>query len=209
MVNKLYIKLVALLLLAGLLFMPTSAAFATSVDRMSLGNLEGYPGKTIESQITLEGTDVEERSGYWETFYNKVEGDNERMDITSWITIEPKEYIITQGKSIVCTVKIKIPGNAEPGLWGATTEEAWQTGHSAERRTYLIFKDTITGGNVYSGLLIPVSVQVLGRANPVTPVINFIKDNIIVVILGIVIIILLVLLIPRMRARRAGRNVDS
>ena len=43
--------------LVGVLFaFAGSVALATSVDRMWL-NLEGYPGKTIEQEITLEGTD--------------------------------------------------------------------------------------------------------------------------------------------------------
>jgi len=113
-----YIRLVAILLLAGLLLVPPSAALATAVDRMALPNLEGYPGETVEAQITLDGTEAEERSGYWDTFYNKVEGDTDRMDITSWITIEPEEYSIVQGQSITFTVRVKIPDGAAPGLWG-------------------------------------------------------------------------------------------
>ncbi len=202
MVKKMYIRLVSLLLLVGLLLVSPSVALATSVDRLALCNLEGYPGKTVEAQITLEGTEAEERSGYWDTFYKKVEGDNERMDITAWITIEPEEYTITQGKSLVFTVRVKIPDTARPGLWGATSEEAWQSGHSGERRTYLIFKDTITGGNVYSGLLIPVSVKVLGQSSPLAPAVDFIKQNIIVIVLGVIVIILLAVLLTRTRARR-------
>ena len=207
------IRLVAIVLLAGWLAVQPSVALATAVDRMSLCNLEGHPGETIEVQITLEGTDAEERSGYWYKHYKEVEGDDERMDITSWITIEPEEFVITQGESIVFTVRVKIPGDAEPGLWGATSEEAWQRGHSAERRTYIIFKDTITGGNVYSGLLIPVSVKVLGEtsppalpgeSSPPAPAGNFITDNIIVIVLGVIIIILLAVLIMRTRARGTG-----
>lgn len=163
MAKKCGIRLVAVALLAGLLFSSPSVALATAVDRMSLCNLEGHPGETIEAQITLEGTDAEERSGLWYTHYKEVAGDDGRMDITAWITIEPEEYAITQGESIAFTVRVKIPADAGPGLWGATSEEAGQPGHSAERRTYLVFKDTITGGNVYSGLLIPVSVKVLGE----------------------------------------------
>lgn len=213
MVRKRYIKLVAIVLLVGLLFAPPSVALATAVDRMALPNLEGHPGETIEAQITLEGTDAEERSGYWYTHYKEVEGDDERMDITSWITIEPEEYILTQGESIVFTVRVKIPADAEPGLWGATSEEAGQPGHAAERRTYIIFKDTITGGNVYSGLLIPISVKVLGESSPpaeageqgtAEPAGNFFMDNIIVIVLGVIIIILLALVLMRMKARRIG-----
>jgi hypothetical protein len=213
MVKKLYIRLVAILLLAGLVLALPSPALATSADRMSLCNLEGRPGETIEAQITLGGTDAEERSGYWEIYYKAVAGDDERMDITSWITIEPEEYTITQGQTITFTVRIKIPANGEPGLWGATSEDAGQPGQSALRRTYLIFKDTPTGGNVYSGLLIPVSVKVLAepsppapleQASPLAPILSYIQDNIIIVALGVIIIILLILLLARTTARRTG-----
>jgi hypothetical protein len=197
---------------------------ATAVDRLLLCDLEGRPGETIEAQITLQGTDAQERSGSWSTYYNKVEGDDERMDITSWITIEPEEYTIKQGESLFFTVSVKIPADAAPGVWGATTEEACQSGHSAERRTYIIFKDAVSGGNVYSGMLIPVLVAVLGEESPpeeetsppqeetgplVPPeqsgspasALDFFKDNIIVVVLGVIIVILLVVLLTRRRAR--------
>ena len=181
--------LVALVL--GLLFIPGSTALATSVDRMSLTNLEGYAGKTIKAEITLEGTDLEERSGFWYTNYKEVEGADNRMDITSWITIEPKDYTIKQGETKVFTVEVKIPRDAELGLWGATSEEAAKEGHSGERRTYIVFKDTPAGGNVYSGLLIPISVKVLPSPNPLAPVINFVQQNIITILLSVVIIVLL------------------
>ncbi len=215
MVKNLYIRLVTItiVLLAGLFFVPPPAVLATAVDRMALPNLEVRPGETIEAQITLEGTGAEESSGYWDIFYKAVAGDDERMDITSWLTISPEEYTITQGQTITFTVRVKIPANAEPGLWGATTEEAWQSGHSAERRTYLIFKDTPTGGNVYSGLLLPISVQVLantsppaqaGETSPLAPALEYITDNIIVVVFGAIIIILLTVLIVRTGARKAS-----
>lgn len=178
-------------LLLGLLFIPVSFACATSVSRMSLCDLEGYSGEVIEMKITLEGDGLEERSGFWHTYYNETEGDNDKMDITSWITFEPKEYIIKEGEIKSFIVKIKIPEDAGPGLWGATSVEAGKPGHSDERRTYTIFKDVITGGNVYSGLLIPTSVKVLKNPNPLAPVINFVKKNIMTIVLLIVIIVLL------------------
>ena len=192
--------------LVGVLFaFAGSVALATSVDRMSVTNLEGYPGKTIEQEITLEGTDPGERSGFWYAHYKKIDGDNDRMDITSWITIEPKDYTIKQGESKVFIVKVKIPRNASPGLWGATSEEAGKEGHSGERRTYIIFKDAITGGNVYSGLLIPISVKVLESPNPLAPVLNFVKQNIMTIALIIVIIVLLaVILLKRRKEKKTG-----
>ena len=186
-------KVVALFF--GLLFISGSIALATSVDRMSLVNLDGYPGKTTKAEITLEGTDPEERSGFWYTNYKKTEGDDNKMDITSWITIEPKDFTIKQGEIKVFTVKVKIPKDAEPGLWGATSEEAGKEGHSGERRTYIVFKDAPADGNVYSGLLIPISVKVLPSSNPLAPVINFVAQNIITIALSIVIIVLLATLL--------------
>ncbi len=209
MVKKRCIKLAVILLLAGLLIVLPSPVLATSVNRLSLTNLEGHPGETIQEQITLQGTEAE-RSGYWQIYYKLVEGDDARMDITSWVTIEPEEYTIAQGQSITFTVMVKIPGEAAPGLWGATSEEAGMAGQSALRRTYLIFRDTPTGGNVYSGLLIPVSVKVLGEASPsqqpskLAPILSYIQDNIIVVALGVIIIILLIWLLVRTTARRTG-----
>ena len=139
-------------------------------------------------------TDQEGREGFWYTYYKEIEGDDNRMDITSWIVIEPKDYTIKEGEIKVFAVKIKIPKDAGPGLWGATAEKAGREGHSGERRTYIIFKDAMIGGNVYSGFLIPTSVNVLKSPNPFAPVINFVRNNIMTVALCIVIIALLAML---------------
>jgi len=198
--NKMYYKSTLLVtFLLGLLFISGSTVLATSVDRMAITNLEGYPGKTIKQEITLKGTDPGERSGFWYTHYKKIDGDNDRMDITSWITIEPRDFTIKQGENKIFTVNVKIPGNAELGLWGATSEEAAKEGHSGERRTYIVFKDAISEGNVYSGLLIPISVKVLPSPNPLAPVLNFVKQNIMTITLIIVIIVLLAMLLLRRR----------
>jgi hypothetical protein len=180
------------ILFLGLLLVSFSNVSATSVSRNSITNLKGYPGKTIETEVILEGTDLIDKSGFWYTSYKDVEGDNERMDITSWITIEPSDYVIKKGEKKTFTVAVKIPRDAEPGLWGATSEDAGKEGHSSERRTYFIFKDAPIGGNVYSGLLLPISVNVLASPNIFASVVNFILENIIVIILSVVIIILLV-----------------
>jgi len=101
-------------------------------------------------------------------------------------------------------VRISIPKDAEPGLlYGATSESAGMEGHSGERRTYVIFEDAdasvvAAGGSaVYTGLLIPVSVKVLGKPNPLTPVIKAIEANIISIALLAIVLILLVLLLRR------------
>lgn len=194
-----YKSTILVVLLFGLLFISSSTALATSVDRMSLTNLEGYPGKTIKVEITLEGTDIGERLGFWYAYYKKMDGDDGKMNITSWITIEPKDYAIKQGEIKVFTVKVRIPRNTEPGLWGATSEEAGKEGHSGERRTYIVFKDALAEGNVYSGLLIPISLKVLPSQNPLAPVINFVVQNIIAIALSIIIIVLLAMLLLKKR----------
>jgi len=209
MTKKFYIKFIPILILGALLFSMPQPVLATAVDRMALCNLEGHAGETIQAQITLEGNEVEDRTGFWSTYYKQVEGDNERMDITPWITVTPEEYTLAQEQSLDFTVMIKIPDDASPGLWGATSEEAAQTGHSGERRTYLIFKDTPTGGNVYSGLLIPVSVIVLGEDPPsqsedqTWSLLNFIQENLIAAILGAVVVILVVIVLVLMLRKRA------
>jgi len=184
-------------ILLGLVFVPLSVALATSVDRIGICNLEGYAGETIEQEITLEGTQPEEREGFWETHYKKVEGDDEQMDITNWISFEPEEYTITQGEIKTFTVKIEIPKNAGPGLWGATAETACREGHSEERRSYIIFKDTPLGGNVYSGLLLPISVNVLESPNPLAPLFNFAQQNWLVILMAVVIVVLLSLMLRK------------
>jgi hypothetical protein len=197
--HKNYKGILFVVLLLGLLSISSSTALATSVDRMSVTNLEGYPGQIIKQEITLEGTDSGERSGYWYTHYKKIEGDNDKMDITSWITIEPKDYTIKEKETKVFTVQVKIPKDAEPGLWGATSEEAAKEGHSGERRTYIVFKDALSEGNVYSGLLIPISVKVLPSPNPLAPMINFVMQNIITIALAIVVIVLLAIILLKKR----------
>src|SRR3989338_6659370 len=181
---------IVIALLLGLLFVQGSFALATSVNKMSLTNLVGYPGKTIKAEIALEGTDLGDRSGFWYTNYKKIEGDNNKMDITSWITVEPKDFTIKQGEIKTFTVKVKVSRDAELGLWGATSEEAGKAGHSNERRTYIIFKDAPSGGNVYSGLLIPVSIEVTKSPNLLEPIINFVIQNIIIIVLSIIILVL-------------------
>jgi len=177
--------------LLGFLFVAGHTALATSVSQMFITNLEGYPGKTIKQEITLEGTDSGERTGFWYTKYKKTEGDDNKMDITSWITIEPKDYTIKEKEIKVFTVAIKIPKDAEPGLWGATTEAAGLEGHSGERRSYIVFKDALGDGNVYSGLLIPISVKVLPNPNQFALLINFVKQNAVIIVLSAIILTLL------------------
>ena len=186
-------------LLIGLLFIPVFSVLGTSVSRMSICDIEGIPGETIDTEITLEATDPEERSGFWYTYYKETEGDNNRMDITPWIEIEPNDYVLKEGEIKVFNVRINIPEDAEPGLWGATAENAGREGHSAERRSYVVFKDAITGGNVYSGFLITTSVKVLSSPNPFAPIINFVKQNTMTVVLLIVIVVLMAVVLLKGR----------
>ena len=183
-------SIIVVALLLGLLFVQGSVALATSVSKMSLTNLVGYPGKTVKTEITLEGTNLEERSGSWSTHYKNIEGDDNRMDITSWLTIKPENFTIQKGETKTFTVKVKVPRDAELGLWGATSKEAGKEGHSSERRTYIIFKDVAGGGNVYSGLLIPISIEVTESPNIWEPVINFVMQNIIIIVLSLIILVL-------------------
>lgn len=182
-------------LFLGLMLVPFFSTSATSVDRMSLVNLKGVPGETVKMEISLEGTDEGERLGYWYTNYKEIEGDSDKMDITSWIKIDPTDYNIKQGETITFTVNVAIPKNAEPGLWGAISKDAGLEGHSNERRTYLVFKDAPADGNVYSGLLIPISVEVLPSENPLAPFINFVQQNLMMIIMSVVIVVLLAMLL--------------
>lgn len=177
---------------------------ATAVDQLSICNNEGYAGDVIDIPITLASTSGE-RMGHWCTYYKQVEGDDEKADITSWITIIPANYTLKAGEVKEFTVRITIPGNAKPGLYGATSESADMEGHSGERRTYIMFEDAdasvvAAGGSaVYSGLLIPVSVKVLAEQNPLIPIIRGIEENIISILLLAIVIVLLAVLLRRKR----------
>jgi hypothetical protein len=144
------------------------------VDKLSLCDNEGYAGDLIEIPITLASTSESTRIGHWRTYYKAVEGDDEKMDITSWIKIIPTEYTLEPREVERFTVRITIPEDAKPGLYGATSEYAGMDGHSGERRTYIIFEDAdsaaVLGGGsaVYSGLLIPVSVKIIDKPTPPT-----------------------------------------
>jgi len=176
---------------------------ATAVDRLSITDNEGYAGDVIEIPITLESTSDAARMGHWRTYYKPVEGDDEKMDITSWIEVIPTEYTLNVGEVEEFTVRITIPKDAKTGLYGAIAENAGMEGHSGDRRTYVIFEDadasTVAAGGsaVYSGLLIPVSVKVLAERNPLIPVIRGIEANIVTIVLVAVVIVLLVLLLRR------------
>ena len=198
------IALVAVLCLIPISFAVPAAA--TSVNRLAICNVEGYPGDTVDTEVILQGTEPGERAGYWTTHYKSVEGDDERMDITSWISFEPSsEYTISEGETKVFTVRVSIPDGAQPGLWGATSTEAEISGHSDERRTYIIFKDTsVESGSLYSGLLIPVSVSVQGQPNVFTPFVNWVQANVMVSILIAVVIVLLSVMLTRRRRMKAA-----
>ncbi|MBN1862660.1 MAG: hypothetical protein JW790_03350 [Dehalococcoidales bacterium] len=198
------IALVAGLGLAIALLSSPAVVMATSVNRLAICNLEAYPGETVDTEVTLQSTDPGERTGYWSTHYKEVDGDDATMDITSWISFEPaSEYTLAEGETKAFKVKISVPGDAQAGLWGATSEKAGESGHSGERRTYIIFKDTSTGGSIYSGLLIPVSVKVVGKPSPLAPVISWVKANVMVSVLILVVIVLLAVMLRRRRLSKA------
>jgi hypothetical protein len=197
------IAIVGLLLIIGVTAVMSVPVSATSVDRLSITDNEGYAGDIIDIPITLESTLDTQRTGHWRKHYKQVEGDDEKMDITSWIEIIPTDYTLDPREVEEFTVRITIPEDAKPGLYGATSENAGMEGHSGERRTYIIFEDAdsaaVAGGGsaVYSGLLIPVSVAVLAEQNPLIPIIRGIQENIGYIVLVAVIIVLLVLLLRR------------
>lgn len=196
------IRLISVLILITLISM--NVASATSVNQLAMCNLEGHPGDTISENIVLTGT-LPDRMGHWRTSYKQIEGDDEeKMDIRSWITITPENYTLKPGEVKTFTVEIKIPKDVEPGLCGAISTEAGLTGHSDERRTYIIFEDAnatavieAQGNVAYTGLLIPISVKVLGTPNPLTPIIKAVQANIISIALLAIVIVLLVLLLRR------------
>jgi hypothetical protein len=203
--RKVIIGAVAALGLVCALLVSPVAVMATSVNRLAICNVEARPGETIGTEVTLEGTEPGERTGYWSAHYKSVDGDDSQMDITAWISFEPSsEYTLAQGETKAFVVRITVPKDAQPGLWGATSEKAGESGHADERRTYIIFKDASTGGSVYSGLLIPVSVKVLGKANPMAAVISWVKANLIVSVLILVVIVLLAVLVRKKRLARAS-----
>ena len=193
-----------IIILIAIAMVVIEGAAATSVDRLFLTNLEGYPGDTITQNIQLTGN-LPDRIGHWRTSYKYVEGEDvTKMDIRSWIAITPANYTLAEGEVKTFTVAIRIPKDAEPGLYGATSTEAGLVGHSGERRTYIVFEDadaiavTESQGNIaYTGLLLPISVKVLGKPNPLTPLIKLVQANLISIFLLAIVVVLLVLLLRR------------
>jgi hypothetical protein len=128
-----------------------------------------------------------------------VEGDSAKANITNWIKIIPANYTLKAGEVKEFSVRIILPKDAKPGLYGATSEEAGMEGHSGERRTYILFEDASAAAGagdstVYTGLMIPVSVTVLAESNPLTYITRRIEENIISVALVAIVIILIMVL---------------
>jgi len=193
--KNLSLLIITLFIIAACAAISPCAVSATSVNRTDFCDLKGSPGETLTCHVTLTSDDTGTRSGYWDVYYKSVESDGPGMDITSWINIEPREYALNAGQSAEFTIIINISRNASSGLWGAVSPEAGLPGRSAERRTYIVFRDALPDGNVYSGMLIPVAVQVLNQPAPLVLVIDFISNNIVVTALSAVIIILIILLV--------------
>lgn len=180
-------------------------ASATTADRAIFCNLRAYPGDTITENITLYG-DSPERIGSWRVFYKYMEGDSEKMNITSWIEVTPKDYTVKNGEAKHFQLIIKVPSDASPELWGATSEDAGIPGHVDERRTYIEFKDgdaeSAKAGGVatMTGIRIPVSVNVLGvpaKQSPFAGLAETVKSNIITITLLAVIVALLIIMNKR------------
>lgn len=213
MIEELKVKKKAIILAVGLALIlvlsavqiPVQIASATTVDRAIFCNLDAYPGDTIIENITLYG-DLPERAGSWRVFYKQREGDSEKMDITSWIEVTPKEYRVKNGEAKHFQLIIKVPPDVSPGLWGATSEDAGISGHAAQRRTYIEFLDgdaeAAKAGGVatMTGIRIPVSVNVLGtpeKPSPFEGIADAIESNIIIIALFAVIVVLLTMLLRR------------
>ena len=175
-------------------------------ERVIFCNLNAYPGDTITENMTLYG-DLPDRTGSWRIFYKHVEGDLEKMNITSWIDVTLKDYTIKTGEAKHFQLIIKVPSDASPGLWGATSVDAGIPGHVDQRRTYIEFKDADAeavvqgaGSTTYTGIRIPVSVNVLGtpeKPSPLEGITDMLKSNIISIAMFAVIVVLLVILLRR------------
>ncbi len=194
---------IALTILVLIFVVTIASVAATAVNRLSLCNNEGYAGDVLTIPVTLEGTSVE-RIGHWRTFYKTVEGDSVKADITSWLEVNPVDYTLKAGEEKAFSVRISIPKDAKPGLYGATSEEAGMEGHSGERRTYILFEDASAAAGagdstVYTGLMIPVSVNVLAVQNPFTLITRGIEENKHLVALVAIAFILVVVLLRRKR----------
>ena len=194
---------IALTILVLIFVVTIASVAATAVNRLSLCNNEGYAGDVLAIPVTLEGTSVE-RIGHWRTFYKMVEGDSATADITNWLELNPENYTLKAGEEKAFSVRISIPKDAKPGLYGATSEEAGMEGHSGERRTYILFEDASAAAGagdstVYTGLMIPVSVNVLAVQNPFTLITRGLKENKHLVALVSIAVILVVVLLRRKR----------
>ena len=197
------LRLLLVFLAAALFWLFPLQAAGTSSDRSSLCNLEGNPGDLLQEKITLSGTEAALRKGVWEIYYKPGEADNERMDISSWLSVEPRDFTLAQDEKQVFTLKVQIPGRAYAGIWGAATAEAGLSGHAAERRTYVLFRDTQDEGNLYTGMMIPVSVRVMGTASPFAAFFRFISENAMVFFLVVVIMALLIVMLVMFKSRRS------
>jgi hypothetical protein len=198
-----------ILFLVAISIAPLSVPFsATSVDKLSIHGIKGHAGDVIDIPITLKSTSDSERIGQLHTFYKEVEGDDEKMDIRSWITLTPANYTLKPEESKCFTISIRIPTNALPGAYGATSPDAHLEGHSDERRTYIVFEDAETsamgtsGSGVKSGMLIPISVEVVKDASLFGAVKEAITSDAAVVMIGALCILLSTFVITMRRKQR-------
>lgn len=199
---------IILFVVANIAHLPVSVS-ATSVDKLSICDVEGHAGDVIDIPITLRSTSDSERAGYWSIFCKKVEGesDDRKMDITDWITITPPNYILKSGEVKSFTITISIP-DVSPGLYGATSPDADMEGHSDERRTYIIFEDVDASAadagasTVKSGMLIPVSVKILEKESLFDAVKEAIERNTTLALVGTVMILISVSVLIVRRKKR-------
>jgi len=205
----------ALALSIVLMFL-VAPAIATTTSISKLYDQEGMPGDTIVKTIVLTNTADHARVGEWTVFCDKPHPEDDPevyeiyYNISSWITITPMTYGLGPGEKQSFTVTITIPEDARGGLYGVAAETAPIPGHISERRQWIQYADGTAGAEgqvvVRSGFKIPVSVKVLGKPNPLAPIIKGIKANITVIILLAVIILLLVVLLRRKGGKEQGKG---
>ncbi|KAF5437755.1 hypothetical protein C5S35_02450, partial [Candidatus Methanophagaceae archaeon] len=107
---------IALTILVLIFVVTIASVAATTVNRLSICNNEGYAGDVLNIPITLEGTSGE-RIGHWRTLYKTVEGDSATANITNWIELNPENYTLKAGEEKEFSIRISLPKDAKPGLY--------------------------------------------------------------------------------------------
>lgn len=134
MINKATKKILVVLGVVGLFFVPTLSAWALTISPARI-EVAGNPGETLEGEYLLINEQKEEKT-FYSTFENfEAQGDTGAPSFTAaqeglatWID-SSKEITLGPGQSIKLKYKIAIPSDAEPGghfaaiFWGTTNPE--------------------------------------------------------------------------------------